>query len=193
MRLRLPEAKNENRFPSLTGQLLTLPIDWEKKRKKWKTMNFFILNHTRYRVERGFLTLYIVVLISFYKNRTRISQLLSNRLKNTRKTIFEDFSKLKLLEVIRHFRITYSRRSTNWKIPEKRNLPSVLFCVTNMPYLIIFKSIKELEYHDNQALREEKNKRKDEVFWQSRYKRSWNSKPFVESVLFARERYSPIR
>ena len=70
-------------------------------------MNFFISNHTRYRVKRGFLTLYIVVLISFRKNWTRISQLLSSLVKNTRKTTFEDFSKLKLLEVIRHFRITY--------------------------------------------------------------------------------------
>jgi hypothetical protein len=119
-------------------------------------MIFFISTHTRCSVERGFLTLYLVVLISFYKNWSKISQLVPDHLKNTRKTIFDVFSKLKLLEVIRLFRVTYSRRPKSRKSTSntRRRFAHFSFIYTLFPATM--QCGKSGEYHDVQALRKVK-------------------------------------
>ena len=136
--LRLHDAKKKNRFPSPAGQILTLPIDWKKKRKKWKTMNFFILSHTRYRVKQAFQALHLVLLISFCENWTRARLALFSLLKKTRKTVFQSFSKLKLLEVIRHYRITYSHPSNKRKPPWKEDIHLMPFTPAELSFMPAF-------------------------------------------------------
>ncbi len=127
-------------------------------------MIFFVLSNTRYRAKEVNRTLHLVLLISFNeKQAVHVSSLFS-LLKKTRKTVFQGFSKPKLLEVIRHYRITYSQPSNKLKTPCKRIALIVCFPLTILSLTTSLRAFEKFENHDIQDFREVEIKQKMKFF-----------------------------